>query len=70
MIKEAKLSDKCQITIPKQVRDILSIDKGDTVLFYFENDEIKLTGSKNANLKLNNKNKVAKIKNGGKENNG
>ena len=67
MIKEAKLSDKCQITIPKQVRDILSIDKGDTVLFYFENDEIKLTGSKNANLKLNNIKKVAKIKNGGKE---
>ena len=65
MIKEAKLSDKCQITIPKQVRDLLEIDKGDNVVFYIENNEVKLTGIKNVNLKLKNTKKTAIIRNGG-----
>ena len=65
MIKEAKLSDKCQIIIPKQVRDLLEIDKGDNVVFYIENNEVKLTGIKNVNLKLKNTKKTATIKNGG-----
>ena len=65
MIKEAKLSDKCQITIPKQVRDLLGIDKGDNVVFYIENNEVKLTGIKNVNLKLKNTKKTATIRNGG-----
>lgn len=65
MIKEAKLSDKCQITIPKQVRDFLEIDKGDNVIFYIENNEVKLTGDKNVNLKLKNTKKTATIRNGG-----
>lgn len=68
MIKEAKLSDKCQITIPKQVRDFLEIDKGDNVVFYIENNEVKLTGIKNVNLKLKNIKKTAIMKNGGKIN--
>ena len=62
MIKEAKLSDKCQITIPKQIRDVLGIDKGDNVVFYIENDEIKLTGTKNINLKLKNTKRVTVVK--------
>ena len=62
MIKEAKLSDKCQITIPKQIRDILGIDKGDNVVFYIENDEIKLTGTKNIDLKLKNAKQVIVVK--------
>lgn len=65
MIKEAKLSDKCQITIPKQVRDFLGIDKGDNVIFYIENNEVKLTGNKNVNIKLKNTKKTATIRNGG-----
>ena len=65
MIKEAKLSDKCQITIPKQIRDILGIDKGDNVVFYIENAEVKLTSIKNVNLKLKNVKKTVTIKNGG-----
>lgn len=64
MIKEAKLSDKCQITIPKQIRDVLGIDKGDNVVFYIENDEIKLTGTKNINLKLKNTKRVTVVKGG------
>lgn len=47
MLKQAKLSNKCQITVPKQVRDILGIGKGDDIMFYIENDEVKLTGARN-----------------------
>lgn len=65
MIKEAKLSDKCQITVPKQVRDFLGIDKGDNVIFYIENNEVKLTGNKNVNIKLKNTKKTVTIRNGG-----
>lgn len=68
MIKSAKLSNKCQITVPKQVRDLLEIDKGDNVVFYIENNEVKLTGIKNVNFTLKNAKKTATIKNGGKNN--
>lgn len=68
MLKQAKLSNKCQITVPKQVRDILGISKGDDVMFYIENDEVKLTGAKNLNIRLKNTKKVAILKNGDKNN--
>ncbi len=68
MLKQAKLSNKCQITVPKQVRDILGIGKGDDVMFYIENDEVKLTGAKNLNIRLKNTKKVAILKNGDKNN--
>ncbi len=68
MLKQAKLSNKCQITVPKQVRDILGIGKGDDVMFYIENDEVKLTGTKNLNIRLKNTKKVAILKNGDKNN--
>lgn len=68
MLKQAKLSNKCQITVPKQVRDILGIGKGDDVMFYIENDEVKLTGAKNLNIRLKNTQKVAILKNGDKNN--
>ena len=38
MIKQAKLSNKCQITIPKEVRKLLEIDKGDDVVFFVEDN--------------------------------
>lgn len=62
MIKEAKLSNKCQITVPKQIRDILGIDKGDNVIFYIDNNEIKLTGTKNIDLNLKNTKRVIIVK--------
>lgn len=68
MLKQAKLSNKCQITVPKQVRDILGIGKGDDIMFYIENDEVKLTGAKNLNIRLKNTKKVAILKNGEKNN--
>lgn len=66
MIKQAKLSNKCQITIPKEVRKFLEIDKGDDVVFFIENNEIKLTSTKNISLKLKNINKKTTIKKGEK----
>ena len=62
MIKQAKLSNKCQITIPKEVRKLLEIDKGDDVVFFVEDNEIKLTSTKNISLKLKNINKKTTIK--------
>ncbi len=66
MIKQAKLSNKCQITIPKEVRKLLEIDKGDDVVFFVEDNEIKLTSTKNISLKLKNINKKTTIKKGEK----
>ena len=66
MIKQAKLSNKCQITIPKEVRKLLEIDKGDDVVFFVEDNEIKLTSTKNISLQLKNINKKTTIKKGEK----
>ena len=66
MIKQAKLSNKCQITIPKEVRKLLEIDKGDDVVFFVEDNEIKLTSTKNISLKLKNINRKTTIKKGEK----
>ena len=66
MIKQAKLSNKCQITIPKEVRKLLEIDKGDDVVFFVEDNEIKLTSTKNISLKLKNINKKNTNKKGEK----
>lgn len=68
MIKQAKLSNKCQITVPKQVRDFLNISKGDDVIFYIENNEIKLISAKNAQVKLANPKKKVTVKKGDKNN--
>ncbi len=64
MIKQAKLSNKCQITVPKEVRKLLEIDKGDVVVFYIEDNEVKLTSIKNINLKLKNPKKKITVKKG------
>lgn len=68
MIKQAKLSNKCQITVPKEVRKLLEIDKGDDVVFYIEDNEVKLTSIKNINLKLKNPKKKTTMKKGEKNN--
>lgn len=62
MIKQAKLSNKCQITVPKEIRNFLEVDKGDNVVFYIEDNEIKLTSVGNVSLKLRNANKKTTIK--------
>lgn len=61
-VKEAILSTKGQITVPKKVREILGVKNGDAIAFYFENNTVKLTGTKNLNVKLYNTKNVGEVK--------
>ena len=61
-IKEAILSSKGQITVPKAIRELLHVENGDSLVFYIENDEVKLTGTKNIELKLKNSRQITVIK--------
>lgn len=61
-IKEAILSSKGQITVPKAIRELLHVENGDSLVFYIENDEVKLTGTKNIELKLKNSKQITIIK--------
>lgn len=54
-LKEAVLSSKCQITIPKAIRDILNINSGESVAFYIEGNDVVLTSLKNLNISLKDK---------------
>ena len=51
-IKEAILSSKCQITVPKAIRDILQVKSGDSLAFYVEDGHVVLTNLNNINVKL------------------
>lgn len=62
MLKQARLSSKCQITIPKEVRDFLNVGIGDSVSFYFEDGQVKMTSTNNVQLHLKEKNKTSIIK--------
>ena len=61
-IKEVILSSKGQITVPKTIRELLHVENGDSLVFYIENDEDKLTGTKNIELKLKNEKQIIVIK--------
>lgn len=54
-IKEAILSSKCQITVPKVIRDILQVASGDSLAFYIEDGQVVLTNLNNINVKLKNR---------------
>ena len=61
-VKEARLSMKGQITVPKAVRERLGVGEGDTVAFYFENNEVKLTSTSNLNVSPKDKRKQGTVK--------
>lgn len=61
-IKEAILSSKCQITVPKVIRDLLQVESGDSLAFYIEDNEVKLTSTNNIDIKLKNKNKKSVVR--------
>lgn len=47
LLDTAKLTSKGQITIPKQIRDLLKLEQGDSVVFYVdENKNIKMSSKK------------------------
>jgi AbrB family looped-hinge helix DNA binding protein len=41
--KTMEVGDNGRVVLPKEIRNKLSLGKGDKVLFIIENDEIKLT---------------------------
>ena len=61
-IKEAILSSKCQITVPKVIRDLLQVQSGDSLAFYIEDNEVKLTSTNNLDIRLKNENKKTVVK--------
>ena len=61
-IKEAILSSKGQITVPKAIREILHVENGDSLVFYIEDDEVKITSTNNLDIKLKNENKKTVIR--------
>ena len=63
-IKEAILSSKCQITVPKAIRDILQVECGDSLAFYVEDGQVVLTNLNNINVKLKDKNRKTMVKKG------
>lgn len=44
-IDNAKVMSKGQITIPKDIRDILGVSTGDRVTFVVENDSVRIINS-------------------------
>lgn len=68
-IKEAKLSAKGQITVPKEIRKMLSLKNGDSIAFYIdENKKVVMTNTDNLRIEAKDKFKTMTIKKGGKEN--
>ena len=61
-IKEAILSSKGQITVPKAIREILHVENGDSLVFYIEDNEVKLTSTSNLDIKLKVENKKAIVR--------
>lgn len=60
--KEAILSSKGQITVPKVIRELLHVENGDSLVFYIEDDEVKLTNISNLEIKLKDEKKKAIVR--------
>lgn len=61
-IKEVILSSKGQITVPKAIREILHVENGDSLVFYIEDDEVKITSTNNLDIKLKNEKRKAFVR--------
>lgn len=61
-IKEAILSSKGQITVPKVIRELLYVENGDSLVFYIEDNEVKLTNISNLEIKLKDEKKKAIVR--------
>lgn len=57
----AKITSKGQVTIPKQIRDLLQIDNGDKIVFnILDNGNVELINKNNCYLNVDEKNKKEK----------
>lgn len=65
LLDTAKLTSKGQITIPKQIRDLLKLEQGDSVVFYVdENKNIKMSNKKECILMPDENSNQAVVKRG------
>ena len=65
LLDTAKLTSKGQITIPKQVRDLLKLEQGDSVIFYVdENKNIKIANKKDCTVLPDENSKQIVVKRG------
>lgn len=65
LLDTAKLTSKGQITIPKQIRDLLNLEQGDLVVFYVdENKNIKIANKKDCRVLPDENSKQVVVKRG------
>ena len=65
LLDTAKLTSKGQITIPKQIRDLLNLEQGDSVDFYVdENKNIKIANKKDCTVLPDENSKQVVVKRG------
>ena len=65
LLDTAKLTSKGQITIPKQIRDLLTLEQGDSVVFYVdENKNIKIANKKDCTVLPDENSKQVVVKRG------
>ena len=65
LLDTAKLTSKGQITIPKQIRDLLNLEQGDSVVFYVdENKNIKIANKKDCTVLHDENSKQVVVKRG------
>lgn len=67
LLDTAKLTSKGQITIPKQIRDLLKLEQGDSIVFYTdENKNITLANKKDCTVVSDENPKQLVVKRGNK----
>lgn len=64
LLVSAKLTAKNQITIPKIVREKLDVKDGDSLIFYMDNKEVKLSNRKNCKVEIEDKEREVGIEKG------
>lgn len=67
-IDNAKVMSKGQVTIPKDVRDILGIESGDRVTFIVENGNVRIVNSAIYAMQVFQNNMVGEAKKSGLNN--
>lgn len=62
LVESAKITSKGQITIPKKIRELLDLNDGDYVVFYYDdNKNVKIGNEKNIKVVLDDNTKQATI---------
>lgn len=53
MLKEAKISQKGQITIPREIRELLQVELGEKIVFFVDEDkQVRVLNSNKIQVKI------------------